>query len=63
MRITEETRLGYDVECDCGHLTFALRGQGVVECLRCGRLRDPRRPLYKWLRHDDPAEPDYCQAS
>ncbi len=62
MWITEETPLGYDVECSCGHTTFALHGQGVVQCLRCGRARDPRRLIYKWLRHDDPSQPDDRQA-
>ncbi len=62
MVITEESPLGYDIECSCGHTTFALRTSGVVECLRCGRARDPRRLLYKWMRHDDAAAPNLCQA-
>ena len=62
MRITEETPLGFDVECSCGHTIFAMREYGVVECIKCGRARDPRRLLYKWMRHDDPAEPNLCQA-
>ena len=62
MRITEETPLGYDIECDCGHTTFALRGYGVVECVKCGRVRDPHRLLRKWAMHDNPAELHTCQA-
>lgn len=62
MRITEETPLGFDIECSCGHTLFALRGYGVVECLKCGLIQDLRRLLYMWVRHNDPAEPDACQA-
>lgn len=62
MKIIEENPTGFDVECSCGHTIFALRGYGVVECVKCGRVRDPRRLLYKWVRHDDPAERDYIQA-
>ena len=63
MVITEECPLGYDIECSCGHASFALRTSGVVGCLRCGRERDLRRLLHKWSRHDDPAAPNPCQAS
>ena len=62
MHIMEESALGFDVECSCGHTLFALRGCGVIECVRCGRERDPRRLMYKWVRHNDANRPEPCQA-
>lgn len=62
MRITEETPLGFYIECSCGCAGFAQRGSGVVECVRCGRARDPRRLIYKWIRGDGKEGPDLCQA-
>ena len=48
MHIIEETKLGYDIECNCGKHIFAFRTDGVVECIKCGRARDPGRLCEKW---------------
>lgn len=50
MQIIEETSLGYEVNCGCGAHLFAFRTDGVVECLKCGRSRDPARLCEKWGR-------------
>ena len=56
MQIIEETTLGYEVSCGCGAHLFTFRTDGVVECLKCGRSRDPARLCEKWDR-DRPLEP------
>jgi hypothetical protein len=53
MVMVEQSPIGFDFECSCGHTTFALKASGAVECLRCGHGRDPRRPLYGQMRHDE----------
>ena len=56
MQIIEETSLGYEVNCGCGARLFTFRTDGVVECLKCGRSRDPARLCEKWGR-DQAVEP------
>ncbi len=50
VQIIEETALGYKVTCGCGAQLFTFRTDGVVECLKCGRSRDPARLCEKWGR-------------
>ncbi len=50
VQIIEETALGYEVTCGCGAHLFTFRNDGVLECLKCGRSRDPARLREKWGR-------------
>ena len=56
VQIIEELALGFEVTCGCGAHLFTFRIDGVVECLKCGRSRDPARLCEKWGR-DRAVEP------
>ena len=62
MQITEETKIGYDVECGCDTHFFVSKTAGVAACPHCGSAGDPRRLRYKWARGNDPFSPNACQA-
>jgi DNA-directed RNA polymerase subunit RPC12/RpoP len=62
MHIVEETRIGYEVECDCGTHFDVYRHDGVAACPHCGNMSDPRRLLFKWACKHDPSLPNPCQA-
>lgn len=62
MNIIGEDEGGFDIVCDCGNGFYVLKSAGVAHCLDCDRADDPRRLRYKWARHNDPFEPDTCQA-
>jgi hypothetical protein len=62
VRIVEETKSGFEVECHCETRFFVLKKAGVADCPHCPRSADPRRLKFKWVRHNDPASPNRCQA-
>lgn|GEM_PF-5751026 len=62
MRIVEETKAGYEIECGCHAHFYVSKGAGVVSCPHCGNVRDPRRLKYKWARGNDPFSVNPCQA-